>query len=336
MLLMTPLIAELERLYKGAEIDFVAEGPLAADVFATFFSVKNIYCLPRRGFKHPVSFLALIARIRRTHYDLIIDPCVGSGFSRTLARIFKGRYKLGFGEPETSTGFTHLVPQVMAPQHMAQRPVALVRWHAAQLQNESPGFPAMDIRLTEGERACGKAVVRELLAEQAQPHAGCTIGIFADATGSKRYPQTWWDTFLATLQEHSPQVAIVEIVPMHGRSMLGSRWPSYYSSSIRRMGAVMAGMDLVISADCGVMHLATASQVPTMGMFCVTDAKVYGPYGTRSSSLLTCDISAQEAARRVMETFADLFSAPQLPLKDVAPVSARAEVVALAGRLQKS
>jgi len=336
MLLMTPLIAELERLYKGAEIDIVAEGPLAADVFATFFSVKNIYCLPRRGFKHPVSFLSLLARIRRTHYDLIIDPCVGSGFSRTLARLFKGRYKLGFGEPETATGFTHLVPQAMAPQHMAHRPVALVRWHAAQLQTESPGFPAMDIRLTEGERACGKAVVRELLAEQARQHASYTIGIFADATGSKRYPQAWWETFLATLQDHSPHLAFVEIVPMHGHSMLGSHWPSYYSSSIRRMGAVMAAMDLVISADCGVMHLATASQVPTMGMFCVTDAKVYGPYGARSTSLLTCDISAQEAAGRVMEAFADLFSAQELPLKDVAPVPTRAEVVALAGRLQKS
>ena len=175
MLLMTPLIAELERLYKGAEIDIVAEGPLAADVFATFFSVKNIYCLPRRGFKHPTSFLSLIFRIRRTHYDLIIDPCVGSGFSRTLARMFRGHYKLGFGEPEKPADLTHLVPSAMAPRHMAQRPVALVRWHAAAAQSEGVNFPAMDIRLTEGERACGKAVVGELLAEQVQPAARCTI-----------------------------------------------------------------------------------------------------------------------------------------------------------------
>ncbi|HKT26700.1 glycosyltransferase family 9 protein [Dyella sp.] len=336
MLLMTPLIAELEHLYKGAEIDVVAEGPLAADVFATFFSVKNVYCLPRRGFKHPVSFLALLARIRSTRYDLIIDPCIGSGFSRTLARMSRGRYKLGFGEPKKSAGFTHLVPQAMAPQHMAQRPVALARWHAPAVQGEGPGFPAMDIRLTEGERACGKAVVRELLAEQAPSRGHCAIGIFADATGSKCYPQAWWDSFLATLQEHAPHLAMVEIVPMHGRSMLGSRWPSYYSSSIRRMAAVMAAMDLVISADCGVMHLATASQAPTMGMFCVTDAKVYGPYGTRSHSLLTRDISAQDAARQVIEAFADLFSAPELPLKEPAVVPARGEVVALAGRLQKT
>ena len=311
MLLMTPLIAELERLYKGAEIDIVAEGPLAADVFATFFSVKNVYCLPRRGFKHPVSFLALIARIRKNRYDLVIDPCVGSGFSRTLARIFRGRYKLGFGDAEKpSVGLTHVVPASMAPRHMARRPVALVRWHSLPAQDEGLVFPAMDIRLSEEERASGKALIRELLAESSPHHAGCTIGIFADATGHKRYTTEWWNEFLTTLQTLSPQSRFVEIVPMHGHSMLGSRWPSYYSSHIRRMGAVMSAVDLMISADCGVMHLAVASQVPTMGMFCVTDEKVYGPYGTRSTSLATRDISAQDAARNVVGAFPDLFGTP--------------------------
>lgn len=331
MLLMTPLIAELERLHKGAEIDIVAEGPLAADVFATYFSVKNIYCLPRRGFKHPPSFLSLISRIRRTHYDLVIDPCFGSGFSRVLARIFRGRYKLGFGEMEKPGNFTHLVPEAAAPRHMAQRPVALVRWHASPAHGEELAFPAMDIRLTDGERACGRAVVRELLAEQAPLEARRSIGIFADATGNKRYPQAWWNEFLATLQQHSPHCALIEIVPMHGRSMLGSRWPGYYSSSIRRMGAVMSALDLMISADCGVMHLAVASRVPTMGLFCVTDARVYGPFGTRSSSLVTSDMSAQDAARRVMEAYPDLFAAPK-PAPGANPASACAEIVPLGGR----
>jgi heptosyltransferase III len=315
MLLMTPLIAELEQRYKGAEIDIVAEGSIAADVFATFFSVKNVYCLPRRGFKHPAGFLSQLMRIRKTRYDLVIDPCVGSGFSRTLTRISHARYKLGFGEPGQAPGLTHVVPESMAPQHMATRPVALVRWPA---QQENVAFPSMDIRLTESERASGKATLRELIAEQPSRSAGRTVGIFADATGRKCYPSAWWNEFLATLQAQSSPCGIVEIVPMHGRSMLGERWPSYYSSSIRRIAAVMSAMDLVISADCGVMHLAVASKVPTVGMFCATDTKVYGPYGTRNSSLLTLDMSAQDAARKVMEAFPDLFGAVVVPSKETA------------------
>lgn len=311
MLLMTPLIAELERLYKGAEIDIVAEGPLAADVFATFFSVRNVYCLPRRGFKRPASFLALIARIRKNRYDLVIDPCVGSGFSRTLARIFRGRYKLGFGDAQQpSRGFTHVVPTTQAPRHMAQRPVALVREYDLSAPEKGLAFPAMDIRLTEEERDSGKAVIRELLKDSPLTRAGRIIGIFADATGNKCYAAAWWQAFLATLQALSPQCRFVEIVPMHGRSMLEARWPSYYSSHIRRMAAVMSAVDLMISADCGVMHLAAASQVPTLGMFCVTDEKVYGPYGARSGSLLTRDLSAEDAARSAVKAFPDLFDTP--------------------------
>jgi ADP-heptose:LPS heptosyltransferase len=309
MVLMTPLVAELERLYKGAEIDIVAEGDLAADVFATFFSVKNIYCLPRRGFKHPVRFLSLISRIRKTHYDLIVDPCVGSGFSRTLTRIFKGRRKVGFDRLEHAAGLTHVVSDAMAPQHMAKRPVSLVRWYSPLEEGECLGFPSLDIRLTEAEHANGKAVIRHLLSALPPHNATCTIGIFADATGNKRYPKEWWDDFIKTMKELAPQCDLVEIVPMHGRSMLSAKWPSYYSSSIRRMGAVMSAVDLMISADCGVMHLSVASRVPTVGLFSVTDANVYGPYGEGNSALVTQGLSASEAATRIVEAWPKLFTA---------------------------
>lgn len=313
MLLMTPLITELERLYKGAEIDIVAEGSLAADIFATFFSVKNVYGLPRRGFKRPIRFLSLIFRIRKTNYDLIIDPCMGSGFSRALTRVFKGRYKLGYAYPRAQ-GLTHAVPASKAPAHMAKRPVALVRHGLPPAMQAHAAFPVMDIRLTEAERLCGKALVRELFAEAPQ-RGSHTIGIFADATGRKRYSPEWWTAFIGSLRERAPHCDIMEIVPMHGRSMLGAQWPSYYSSSIRRMSAVMAAIDLMISADCGVMHLAVASQVPTVGMFSVTDANIYGPLGTRNSPLLTHDISAADAALRIADAFPDVCGAAQAPIK---------------------
>lgn len=309
MLLIAPLVIELERTYKGAEIDIVSEGTLAKDIFATFFSVKNIYCLPKRGFKHPASFLSLIFKIRKTHYDLIIDPSFGSGFSRTLTRIFKGHYKLGFSDSVASPELTHAVPQSVAPKHMAKRPVSLVRGHSPLTHNESPGFPVMDIRLTNDERSAGKNVIQQLLGGHTSSSAPCVVGIFADATGSKRYPTAWWEEFIASLRETSPNIAIIEIVPMHGKSMLGSMWPGYYSSDIRRIAAVMSGLDMVISADCGIMHLAVASQVPTAGLFCVTDANVYGPYGDANSWLVTKELSPGEAAKRIVDTAPALLKA---------------------------
>lgn len=308
MLLLTPLIAELEQRYKGAEIDILAEGDIARDVFATCFSVRNIHCLPRRGFKHPLAFLGLLLRLRKTHYDLVIDPCIGSNFSRALTKFLRGRYKLGFDDALRGSGLTHAIPRAAAGRHMARRAIHLLRWQADTGPADKGDFPALDIRLARAERAQGLNALHELTGSPSQAGQAAVVGIFANATGAKRYPASWWRDFIAALREGSPAVRLVELIPMHGHSMLGSAWPGYYSSDIRRMAAVMAGMDLVISADCGVMHLAVAAGVPTVGLFCVTDMPVYEPYGNDSCALLTSGRSARECAERVIETHRGLLA----------------------------
>ena len=302
-MLLTPLIAELERAFKGAEIDILSEGTIATEVFSTFFSVKTIHCLPRRGFKHPLAFLGLLSRIRRNRYDLIIDPCLGSNFSRAMTRLLRGRYKLGFAEPGQGTGLTHCAPRSVAGRHMAKRAINLVRWMKGSGEIDAGEYPSMDIRPTVRERAEGRQQLAAIL-----PTGYPRIGIFANATGRKRYPQTWWCEFIEVVQQRLPEASIVEVVPMHGQSMLDSAWPAYYSSDIRRMGAVMGALDLVISADCGVMHLAVASGVTTVGLFCVTDPAVYAPYGQASAALRTDDLSARECADRSVDACAGLFS----------------------------
>ncbi|WP_201314740.1 glycosyltransferase family 9 protein [Dyella sp. EPa41] len=308
-ILLTPLITELERLYKGAEIDILSEGSIAEEVFSTFFSIKNVYCLPKRGFKRPIPFLGKLLRIRKTQYDLIIDPCLGSGFSRVLTKFLSGRFKLGFSDDAARSGLTHAVPTSVARAHMAQRPINLLRWACGRHADESgttDAYPSLDIRLADEERAHGRAVIAQLLPPSHQGTLAPVIGIFANATGAKRYPASWWSEFIEALGAMSPQSRLLELIPMHGHSMLGEAWPGYYSSDIRRMGAVMAGMDLMITADCGVMHLAVASKVPTVGMFCVTDASVYAPYGLGSCPLMTHGLSAREAAEHVMRHFPEL------------------------------
>lgn len=302
-ILLTPLISELERIYKGAEIDIISEGDIAREVFESFFSVKNVFCLPKRGFKHPVPFLGMLLKVRKTTYDLIVDPCVGSGFARALTKFFKGRYKLGFSDALEGSGLTHAVPVAVAMRHMAQRPVNLLRAALAPGGGGGDAFPSLDIRLTDAERAQGRAAIQQLLSDSMQTVTPPVVGIFANATGAKRYPASWWSEFIAAFKEASPQSSLIELIPMHGHSMLGEAWPGYYSSDIRRMGAVMAGMDLMISADCGVMHLAVASRVPTVGMFCVTDADVYSPYGLGSCAMQTQGLTARETALKVVAAF---------------------------------
>ncbi|WP_147281742.1 glycosyltransferase family 9 protein [Dyella solisilvae] len=321
-LLLTPLIAELERSYKGAEIDVISEGDIAREVFSTHFSIKNVFCLPRRGFKHPVTFLRLLLKIRRTRYDLIIDPCIGSGFSRAVTRFLHGTYKLGFGNRAERSGLTHAIPSQVAMQHMAKRPVDLLRSALGQTAPGQDSYPPLDIRLTSIELAHGRQTVAGLLSSPRQHTSEPVVGIFANATGAKRYPMDWWREFIDTFKTLCPAANIIELIPMHANSMLGAEWPAYYSSAIRRMAAVMAGFDLLITADCGVMHLAVASRVPTVGLFCVTDPGVYEPYGPGNRAWKTQGLSAREAACRVVVDNRELLGLPareaggedQLPL----------------------
>lgn len=107
--------------------------------------------------------------------------------------------------------------------------------------------------------------------------------------------------------------SLVEIILVHGRSMLNSRWPGYDAAGIRRMASAMAGVDAMISADCGVMHLAAASGTPTIGMFSVTHAKIYWPYGSHNAHMATQGMSPQQAAKRAVDLYRESFRLRSLP-----------------------
>ena len=47
--------------------------------------------------------------------------------------------------------------------------------------------------------------------------------------------------------------------------------------------------DRFIGADSGIMHLASASQTPTVGLFSITNTNKYEPYNENSFSVDTND-----------------------------------------------
>jgi ADP-heptose:LPS heptosyltransferase len=78
--------------------------------------------------------------------------------------------------------------------------------------------------------------------------------------------------------------------------VLSNCFPTYFSTSVRGMAAVMAALDFVISADCGVMHLAVASGTHTAGIFKTTDSTRYAPYGGGNFAVSAADKTAAEVA----------------------------------------
>ncbi|MCW8806795.1 MAG: lipopolysaccharide heptosyltransferase family protein [Rhodanobacter sp.] len=296
--LLSPLLAELETLYPGAEIDMISAGDAAQTLFATRFQIRRIVGLPRKIARHLWLTVRQLRQLRSDTYDLAIDACNGSQSGRLLLAIVNARYKVGF--PDDSQ---HEVPPEwvgrISPPHLAQRNVFLLRTaYAGAIERE---YPPLNVGLSASELQQAGCTLDAILGASGQTRTQSVVGIFANATGAKCYGETWWSEFLASLRTARPDLRIVDVLAEHGRSQLGERFPTYYTRDLRKLTGVIANMDAFISADCGVMHLAVASGTPTFGLFSVTDPVKYAPYGGHNMAFHTRDETATSTAARAGE-----------------------------------
>lgn len=298
LLLLTPLIVEMRRVFPAAEVDIVLAGEHGPDLFCTFDNVKHIYGLSRKMVRHPLTMVRILGKIRRAHYDLAVDPCEASQSSRFLLAWANSRYVVGIPRGKSITDSSNMIEMKQPPPHLAKWPVFLLR---RGLQDDSSAtdldFPTLTIGLTADERRWGRQVLDTLTYVEGQPPAGLTIGVFADATGAKRFDKDWWLRFVGEMRTKRPECAVVEIAPPDGVSRLASAFRSFSSRYPRKVAAVISNMTCFVSADCGVMHLACASGTPTIGLFSVTDVSKYEPYGPDSRAIATNGKSPEEVAR---------------------------------------
>lgn len=296
-LTLTPLLEELELRFPGAEIDLLSRCPVAGQIYGGRFAVGRVMQVPTHAAGHLLRTTRTLADMRRQHYDLVIDPDPQSQSGRLLAMLARARWSLGFAGHHKSGALTHVVDASGSPRHKARAPVYLLR-HALGMTSGEDVYPRMTLRLDEAELRRGREVLTRLLGKDGSVKP--CIGVFANATGGKRFQRDWWDRFLPGVEEGAPDCAFIEVLPASGASLLGSRHPCFYSSDVRKMAAVMAQLTLFVGTDSGVMHLASAAGAPTVGLFCVTDPDEWGPYGEHDRALVASGDDPERAAAQTL------------------------------------
>lgn len=283
-LMLTPLLDELANIYPGAEMDIISGYPSAAALYAVHPNVRCVFCLPAHVPGHPLGTLRALRSMRQKHYDLAIDPDPRSQSGRLLTLYAIATRKLGYLGPNKGGALSHGVDVSDAPSHRAMEGVYLLRTalgEDAMLRK----YPRPSLWLTAEERERG----RQRLAHVCGVHNAADhlprIGIFANATRDKSLGLDWWRQFLAAFESRALQHCMVEILPAFGRSLLEDRYPGFYCSDVRELAAMLANLSLYISADCGVMHLAWATGVPTIGLFNATEPAEWGPWGGHNRAL---------------------------------------------------
>lgn len=258
ILLLTPLVAAIEKRWPEAKIDVVGGGRLDA-IFQAFPSIRDCIQAPEPAIKLLWN-RSFKKRLRHRH-DVAINIDPQSQSAKLIAKIADA-------------------PSVVEPTsdhsaHMALAPLAALS-DVLDTPLLSP-WPQLSIRLSEQERREGKKSLLALLSmdDTQQP----LIGLYPFANKGRDYPLTWWNEFVSSLRTTLAEARLIEILPAHGQRLLPQTDGAFLTLELRELASQLSALDAVIATDGGVMHLASASGVMTWGLFKVTKPEVYAPYG---------------------------------------------------------
>ncbi|SHE46958.1 glycosyltransferase family 9 protein [Dysgonomonas macrotermitis] len=285
-LMLTPLLQEIEAHFPTCKVDIFVRGNLAPILFKNYPNLDRIIKLPGRPFKCLFSYLSTWISLREYKYDMVINVEIGSSSGRLATKLAKSNIKF----------YSYNIPELLALNqdyvHMAKCIVYNFRDYLTKsgYLSDKQFVPELSLRLDSSEMTNGASVLRKIT-ESEKP----TICIYTFATGTKCYSKDWWKEVYQKLNEtYGESYNIVEVLPKENISQIDFTSRTYYSLDLREMGAVIANSSIFITADCGIMHLASSVGVPTIGMFSITNSLRYAPYNKGSIAVETSKTSAEE------------------------------------------
>jgi len=275
-LLLTPLITEISEIFPNAEIHIFTKGGLADVVFENYKNVTRLIKLPSKPFKNLIEYFSCWFSILSEKYDISINANRVSSSGKLAVKFSRSNYK-----------FYNILNKnselINDYSHNAKNPVYNLRFLVKNKINRTEIIiPKLDIKLRDYEKKNGEKLLKSMFKVQ-KP----VISIFTFATGEKCYNKTWWKDLFQKIKVLEKNYNILEILPMENISQINFKAKSYYSKDIREISSVMYNSKIFIGADSGMMHLAHASNVTTIGLFSVTEPEFYGVYGGSNISVNT-------------------------------------------------
>lgn len=289
-LLLTPLLAEVSEIFPNCKIDLFVKGNLAPILFKNYSNIDRIIQLPKKPFKNILQYLKVWSAIDERKYNVVINVDSNSSSGRIATKIAVADYKF-YGDADKM--------QFNESPHFAKQPVYGLRNYLSQSEklNLNKSIPDLDLKLSATEIQEGKAILNNLVKSKNTK----TICLFTYATGDKCYSESWWMELYKKLKKEFADINIIEVLPIENISKISFKEPTFYSDDIREIGALIKNTSVFIGADSGIMHLASSVQVPTIGLFSVTDSDKYEPYNKCSLAVNTNHCSTNELIKIITQ-----------------------------------
>jgi len=274
---LTPLIDRIHAMFPGAVIDLAMSFPQAQELLKKKPGVRRVIAFPHKGVDMVWRYLSAVLRMRATYYDVVIDPTPESTGGRIVLSLCRARYRIGYANGSQWAPLTHAIPEFPERLHQGAVPVYLLCSVLGAPFRQEDVRLALHLQPTEIE--AGRAAIVKALQRRNAPLSSArhTFGFFAHGTGSKPLERSWWLAFWKAFLELEPQAVPVEFLPAPAANPTDERFPTLHLKSVRDLTAAIAATRMFISADTGPMHLASATQVPTVGLFQSSDPTLYRP-----------------------------------------------------------
>jgi heptosyltransferase-3 len=282
LVLTTPALEVLDRAFPLARVDVLC-GAAYADLFGCDPAVRATIGVTRDLHRHPVELMRLVRRLRAARYDLVIDAARGSSFlGAFFARACGGRLRVASETARYPAMFNVFVPNDTSSPHKIDLLLGLLRGLGLAVDDVAP-------RIVLGEDDHRRA--SELWRSLGLDRHPRTIGVAPGGRGLKQWPLDRVIDIVRGL--HAFDRAGVVLFPgPEDRARLAaisSALPSDLAVApvlpIRTFAALLARCDVVVTADSGPMHLASAVRTPTVTLLRSEASEYYLPRGARDRAL---------------------------------------------------
>lgn len=286
-LLITPLIQEVKKQFPKCKIHLIVNGNLSSILFSKYHYVENIFNLPKKPFNNILDYLTKSISLISNKYDIAIVGCEDSNSSKIFVKLSRAKFKI-YNSGTTSFN---------KPEHIAKLPIYNLRTFLNPSEDFNYNYPKLSIKLSNEEIEKGNLLLKTLFNGNKK-----TICIFTFATGDKCHSKKWWSKFYKELKIEFADFNILEILPFENVSQINFKSTHFYSKGLREIASIIENSAIFIGADSGIVHLSSSTNTTTIGLFNVTNPKVYEPYGDKNQSINTNSIKTSEIIKKIKES----------------------------------
>ena len=287
----TPIPRALKRAFPGAHITYLVEQP-AAPVVAGNPNIDDVIVVGRpRGLRRIAADLTLARRLRRAHFDLVIDMH-GGPRSSWLTWATGARQRIGYDIQGRRWMYTRIVAR---PRELRPRHSVLNQWDLLPAIEGWPGGepdPVLDAVEMANDPAVDARVFRRLV--DAGVDAGDELIVAHVSAGNpfRRWPEPAFAQLVAALASASPRRRIVlssgpsdrqaaDRIAAAARAVLGAaanRVVEFGEFDLAELRALIGRSRLFVGGDTGPLHIAATTATPVVGIYGPTESARSAPW----------------------------------------------------------